>query len=526
MSMIEYSLNALLPDLAWVATVEMPSVRVRVTHGRYVETQSQFFLEGAWAGNFDAGRLDATEAVFGSGAMIVDEGVLFVSSLATTDYLFYKRLSSSVIVANSLALLLAVIDDKLEPAFRGYADIINSILRGIDEYERTIPTRSGSVSRLMHHNLRIHDDDVDEIAKPESPNFSTYHDYASYLSSTYSALVENARDPRRRLPLKIYSTQSRGYDTTAVNSIAAKHGLDGVFTVTTGKGGGAFADQPGEPEVDDDGTEIARALGITTISPVVRRAFKHDYADEIYYYASVHEPQDANLKQVAEVLAPPALLLTGTLGELWYTNDLWYREYPECLKPDLRRGDLGLHGLTELRIRAGFVQAAVPYLGARRRSDILAITESSEMEPWRLGTAYDRPIPRRLGEEAGVPRSAFGQVKIGSVVEFTNPQIPQGTELRAGYFRFLKEQRLLHGWQIALFPLVHKINRTMRLTSETRYRLLYYSYRLVSKLRRKDIRPKLVWTNLRGSLHCFAVNQCATQYGEILRLGHSKPSLS
>ena len=37
------------------------------------------------------------------------------------------------------------------------------------------------------------------------------------------------------------------------------------------------------------------------------------------------------------------------------------------------------------------------------------------MKPWVLGTDYDRPIPRRILEERGVPRAAFGQVKRASV---------------------------------------------------------------------------------------------------------------
>ena len=33
------------------------------------------------------------------------------------------------------------------------------------------------------------------------------------------------------------------------------------------------------------------------------------------------------------------------------------------------------------------------------------------MRPWCVGGAYDRPIPRRIVESAGVERAAFGQTK-------------------------------------------------------------------------------------------------------------------
>ena len=35
------------------------------------------------------------------------------------------------------------------------------------------------------------------------------------------------------------------------------------------------------------------------------------------------------------------------------------------------------------------------------------------MEPWSIGGDYDRPLARRILEEAGVPRSYFGSHKMG-----------------------------------------------------------------------------------------------------------------
>ena len=84
----------------------------------------------------------------------------------------------------------------------------------------------------------------------------------------------------------------------------------------------------------------------------------------------------------------------------------------------IRRGDLGGHGMGELRLALGFVQLPLPFMGARQKADIVRITESSEMDPWRLGNAYDRPIPRRIAEEAGVPRHLFGQSKDGLSGDF------------------------------------------------------------------------------------------------------------
>jgi hypothetical protein len=46
------------------------------------------------------------------------------------------------------------------------------------------------------------------------------------------------------------------------------------------------------------------------------------------------------------------------------------------------------------------------------------------MAAWRLNNYYDRPIPRRIVKEAGVPRSALGQrKKAASVLLFFNPRL-------------------------------------------------------------------------------------------------------
>jgi len=41
-----------LPPLAWVAVATPESSTIAVTHGRFVEAHSGFFVEGAWAGDF------------------------------------------------------------------------------------------------------------------------------------------------------------------------------------------------------------------------------------------------------------------------------------------------------------------------------------------------------------------------------------------------------------------------------------------------------------------------------------------
>jgi hypothetical protein len=80
---------------------------------------------------------------------------------------------------------------------------------------------------------------------------------------------------------------------------------------------------------------------------------------------------------------------------------------------DMKRTNLANtgSGLSEYRLRTGFMHVPVPVFGFNAAQSIRAIGRSEAMQPWRLGTSYDRPIPRRIAEEAGVPRMAFGVKK-------------------------------------------------------------------------------------------------------------------
>ncbi|MEI6727291.1 MAG: hypothetical protein WCN81_13850, partial [Actinomycetes bacterium] len=68
----------------------------------------------------------------------------------------------------------------------------------------------------------------------------------------------------------------------------------------------------------------------------------------------------------------------------------------------------------------GFACAPAPYLGGRAAESITAISRASEMDPFSVGGTYDRPIPRRIGEEAGLARSDFGQEKAATAPLATN----------------------------------------------------------------------------------------------------------
>jgi hypothetical protein len=505
--------NPSLPKLAWVAEVHRGKGIVMLVHGSEVEARQNFFIEGVWNGPFEKADFGETDCVFGTGAILSDESVRFVTSASTTDYLFYAEDGDHVAVSNSLPLLLAYIQDALDPRCLEYPVICNSLMDGIDDYRRDIPTKRGSVWRQMYRNLNVTMEKIWESDKRMPPRFECFKDYLDYLRDNYALIAANARDTARTWPLGLWSTQSKGYDSTAINAIASRFGIDKVFTVSEAKNNFYLAHNNKGILPNDDGKDICDLLGLKCIR-INRRAFAEEFDDEYLYYCALHHNQDVNLKEISKHITQAGILLTGTLGEMWYTKDcLGKRAF---LDSKLRRWDLGGHGMSELRLLIGIIHLPLPYIGGRRREDIVNITESSEMDPWRLRNEYDRPIPRRIAEESGVPRQAFGQSKMGSVVLFCRPSIPYGKGLRREFFDYLINEKIMASYEALLWPIVRWVNSILILKSERRFAVVHYTERVLSKLTGREFHFKPIWSKLDGALFSFCVNRTAETYSEHL----------
>jgi hypothetical protein len=505
--------NFSLPKLAWVAEVDRTSGIVTLLHGPLVEVRQNFFIEGVWNGPFQNGDFGESDCVFGTGGILDDESIRFVTSASTTDYLYYDEDGGQVTVSNSLPLLLAYIRYRLDPRCPDYPLICDSILDGINDYRRDIPTKGGKVRRLMYRNLDVSREKISESEKRMPPRFACFEDYRDYLRDNYALIAANARDCARTQSLEILSTQSKGYDSTAVNAIASAYGIDKVFTVSKAKSNFYLAHNDDGKLPDDDGGEICKSLGLTCIR-INRRAFAEEFDHEYLYYCALHHNQDVNLKEISKHVSKVSLLLTGTLGEIWYPKGFLGKR--AFLDSELRRCDLGGHGMAEFRLVVGFIHLPLPYIGARRKQDIVDITMLSDMDPWRLGTSYDRPIPRRIAEEAGIPRHAFGQSKMGSVVIFPGPSIPYGKALRLEFFDYLADEKIMARSKALLWPVVRWLNSILILKSERRFAVVHYTERVISKLTGREFHFKLMWAKLEGALFCFCVNRTAETYFEHL----------
>lgn len=105
-----------------------------------------------------------------------------------------------------------------------------------------------------------------------------------------------------------------------------------------------------------------------------------------------------------------------------------------------RGADTNGLGFCEYRLIRGVFHCPVPFWGFARADDLFELSHAPEMKPWSIGGSYDRPIPRRILEEAGVPREMFGMKK--SATHFEESFLwPYSPELQRSYSGYLRERK-------------------------------------------------------------------------------------
>jgi len=193
----------------------------------------------------------------------------------------------------------------------------------------------------------------------------------------------------------------------------------------------------------DSGETVARYLGLSCRS-YARKQEGYPYEESIW---TMGHCGDLNLT-VFDYPDPLCLLFTGFHGDF-----VWDRAKHDLSQP-LVRHDASGSGFTEFRLRMGVFNCPVPFWGIQRVEEIQAVSLASEMAPWTLHDMYDRPIARRVLEEAGVPRGMFAVRKSASSFDDQRFPWPFSPGLREDFAAYLKihGQRLLSGWEVKLIP--------------------------------------------------------------------------
>ena len=368
-----------------------------------VEIQQCWFCEAVWDGNYESGNLDETDLVFGSGGRIRDGRLTFVSSGTTVDRLQTVALKDAQWVSNSLVCLLAVLHAEVDPGYGGYRDDFETIVSGIRNYKRTIVTSAGPVHLVYFHNLRWDGANLIELEKPyRVRDLNSFAKYRAFLECCIDEIVCNMSAGGRQFPFKMIGTLSSGYDSATAVALARKSGLQEVISCLHARTGQA-----------DSGETLGHRLGVR-VHLVSHSVWRNEMFAEVPFLASDALGEDVYVCGANDLLRG-RVLLTGFGGSM-----VWDK-HAKALGPDIVRSDQSGLSLTEYRLWMGFLHLPLPFVGVRQIQDIHAISHDPEMAPWDIGGEYNRPICRRIIEEAGVPRGSFAVSKKAACVLFFNP---------------------------------------------------------------------------------------------------------
>lgn len=424
------------PKLAWVAVCNRSSSKVIVHHGPCVEMRNDWCVEGVWDGDFDAGGFDRTDLVFGTGFRIRGNSIVFVTPSTTLDRLWHYNSNESWYISNSLPAILAIAKLALIDEY-DYPSALTSICRGLDRFVRAIPTTSGDLQVTYFHNLSLDANGLTEVSKPNlAPQFRTFYDYHTFLLQASQRLAQNYRSPERLFKIEPMVALSQGYDSSMA-AVIAKHG--GCELAATVKEARAFF-----LHRSDSGETIAKYLGLRCQS-YSRNQGEYPFEDSIW---TMGHCGDLNLTMF-DYPAPLCLLFTGFHGDF-----VWDRAKHDLSIPLVRHDSSG-SGFTEFRLNRGVFNCPVPFWGIQRAQEIQALSFSSEMAPWTLHTNYDRPIPRRILEQAGVPRGAFAVRKSATSFDDQRFPWPFSANLRNDFLAYVKAcgHNLPNEWEAKIFPL-------------------------------------------------------------------------
>ncbi|RRJ84614.1 hypothetical protein [Aestuariirhabdus litorea] len=511
-------LDERMPPLGWLLATDFK--QLTVVHGTAVEWIKDRLVEGVWSEPFERSHPELSMNLFGSCVHFEATELLISASVAPSEPLFFYHQDGCCLASNSQVLLLAAMGDRLKAGYGGYEALNWLRTRGLESVITPIPLQSGVIHRFIHHSLRLSAQGYEIVKRPTPPPFNNYGSYQHYLQRSLNGCLENGCSSHRQHPLELLTTQSQGYDSTAINALVDRKFRIKAYTCRDSKPIGEVY-RPGSKSAgpSDDGSAIAAQLGIEC-EGIERDEFTQHLRLEPYLNAAVHNNEDRNLLPIFARVRSHSLLLTGMMGELWYTHQgLLASHFAEDADNQLKRGDLGGFGVNELRLWCTVTHLPVPHIGAVQRESIHRIAETEEMAPWRLNTDYDRPIARRIAEEAGVGRESFGQKKMGAVVIMPTPELPLDADRRRLYLRDLARRGLLHPLQRPLIGLAQRYNNWLQwknpnryFSNRQRYPLAYYLSRALEKLSGHKFRFRPLFTRLNSELYRFSCNELADRY--------------
>jgi hypothetical protein len=385
---LAYEVDASLPPLAWAASIILGKDAVRVVAGVDVQRDGDVFWEGLSLTPENPGAALNEPLPLSTGAVARQNEVAFWTPGHILDRLFIVAADGRIVVSNSLPFVLKASGSTLLADSLHYPWHFGRIVA----HSQRAPLTQGHVQIISNANVAItREGEVRVSAKPAPPVFDTYDDYLGQLHR----LLDRVAEANRRASggaYKLVSTLSTGYDSTAASVLAKRIGLSEALSIVDSRSG-----------ADDSGEALAASMGLS-LKTARRTAYREAGWDAERLFYVFGQPEDIWAYPFKDDLKG-ALLFTGLQGD-----QMWNRE-PGTSLCGTWSWDPGGATMQEFRLRAGFVHMPPAAFGWQHADRLLRITRSPEMAPWSLPTSYDRPIPRRIAEDSGVPRELFGMEK-------------------------------------------------------------------------------------------------------------------
>jgi len=388
-----------IPRLAW--HVRCTANSAFATCGRSVEIFEDGVVEGCWDGDFSEHTFAGSTNFFGSGLIVQGDRIIVVGASHPIDNLFMLRSDGRTAVSNSLAFLVEAEGIEL-PVGVPYGKRFASLANGMEVAENCIYSDPrGEIHRVPVADIEILNGAATVMPKQADVEFDSYESYRRYLERTLSAVFENGADPARQFPYTTLSTCSSGYDSTACSALAAQLGCREGVTLRTARGGS-----------DDSGRKVLESLGMDAIE--FERDARANCAnfEEAEFLTTGMGGEDFIYSAFEPQLAG-RVLLTG-----FFADAAWHAG----TKPgfSFERGDNSGASLSEFRLRVGFTHLPMPVIGFSRLTQpkLLEIAQHEDMRQFSVRGYYDKPVPRRIAEESGVPRKLFGQSKKAASILF------------------------------------------------------------------------------------------------------------
>ncbi len=417
----QVTVDGSIPPLAWCARTT-PTGWV-FTAGTGVEHSAHGMFEGVWAGPFADFRPDLCPYAFGTGAVWHDAKVVFIPPrhLEECVYVLHHASNNVTWVSNSLAFIF--VESGLTTTSAFFANVSarlkqHAYVQGRKGVDRVWPIIAADDEHVLYQ-CSYFNFTVDSKGRPHRAwlparqEFTSYTEYVDLLTRTSADLFKNGNDQARRLTLTPVVALSRGYDSAAAAAIASRAGCRQALTLRANVYGH-----------DDSGTHVAASLGLAvterthvlgpTISTLDLDSGDHLLAEAAEFIATFGIGDDVTYLPFENDL-PGTVLVTGTWGD-----SIWARE--PGVSSGLPLSILFGKSLTEFRLRVGFAHFPMPFVGGRFAEPARRLSVSEEMLPYSVGGGYDRPIPRRIAEEAGAARGSFGVQKSATAPWLKNHQ--------------------------------------------------------------------------------------------------------